>query len=301
MKGIILEADKQKIIVLDESGQFTELVAYGKKYTVGEEITIPARKNHFSGRFVALAASLMILVTSGAGFGAYYYPQGYINIDVNPSIEISYNIFERVIRARGLNQEGQDIVKQLGELKNQKIDYAVKQFIDEIEEQGYIDNTDDHLALITINGNDPDNSIMESIVDDFDQAEMTYDLTVADGSKKIHKRHSNLPEAVEVTPGDFNLMEKIQVRERQVEDDEDSVNGEETQKQQGKTTQQMIEEVKEKGKQDEIHEIKGKQKSNEDSELPTDDEMTIEEEKIDLEEEINKPGNSNGKKEGGKK
>ena len=100
MRGIILESNKQKIIVLDESGQFIELTAYGKKYTVGEEITIPERKNVFSGRFVALAASLMILMTSGAGFGAYYYPQGYINIDVNPSIEISYNLFERVIGAR---------------------------------------------------------------------------------------------------------------------------------------------------------------------------------------------------------
>ena len=57
---------------------------------------------------IALAMMCVLLVLAG-GF-TYLTPVSAISLDVNPSIELALNRFDRVVSARGLNAEGEALV-----------------------------------------------------------------------------------------------------------------------------------------------------------------------------------------------
>lgn len=290
MRGIVLKADRRKIVVLTEDGSFIERTLDGRRYTLGQEIVVPPQRKGYSRQFAALAASLLIFLTSGIGYGAFFYPQGYINIDVNPSIEISYNLFHRVIASQGINLEGAAIVEAVGQLKHQRIDEVVKAYLDEIEEQGYIETSSDRLALITINGKDPEDMILASIIDDFNQEAMAFDLAVADGQKTNRVRQQENSDQSDLTPGEYNLMEKIERYRWEMSQEE---SGQTSGGVEGRSTQELIDEVKQIGKSSEIHEIKGQNKNQGDP-------GCIEELETESGEQGKEQESDNGKKEGGK-
>ena len=61
-------------------------------------------------------AMTVICVFLLAGTGVYYIysrPVSYISIDVNPSIELAINRFDRVVSAKGYNTDGQDILQHV--------------------------------------------------------------------------------------------------------------------------------------------------------------------------------------------
>ena len=62
----------------------------------------------------------------------YHRPVSYISIDVNPSIELAINRFDKVVSAKGYNADGQDILQHVS-LKN--ISYM--QAIDRLVQDAY--------------------------------------------------------------------------------------------------------------------------------------------------------------------
>lgn len=77
---------------------------------------------------IAICIALVFVVGIG-GYSWIQAPVSYISIDVNPSIELALNRFDRVVSATAYNQEGKDILKNLS--LNGKI-YTIA--IDEIVE-----------------------------------------------------------------------------------------------------------------------------------------------------------------------
>jgi hypothetical protein len=74
------------------------------------------------------------------GIGAYYLyftPINYIGIDMNPSIELAINRFNKVVDIIPLNKEADILISDL-KLKNQDIDDAMKTIIDDAINLGYI-------------------------------------------------------------------------------------------------------------------------------------------------------------------
>ncbi|WP_165248359.1 anti-sigma-I factor RsgI family protein [Adlercreutzia sp. ZJ141] len=65
-------------------------------------------------RFAApIAACMLLVVLCFGGVTAYCTPAAYVDIDVNPSLELSVNCFGVVVSARGLNEEGCEIVDEV--------------------------------------------------------------------------------------------------------------------------------------------------------------------------------------------
>jgi hypothetical protein len=60
---------------------------------------------------ITLASFALILFSGVLSFNLYYTPYAYIDIDVNPSIELTVNRFDRVIGNHAYNSEGEDILK----------------------------------------------------------------------------------------------------------------------------------------------------------------------------------------------
>lgn len=64
-------------------------------------------------RFFALAACAAVLIFLGVGTFVYFLPTASISIDINPSLELFVNRFDRVISLVGRNDDGIELSKSL--------------------------------------------------------------------------------------------------------------------------------------------------------------------------------------------
>lgn len=64
-------------------------------------------------RLAAAAACLLCLIIGLGGYQAYFTTASAISIDINPSIELSINRFDRVISVHGYNDDGRTLANSL--------------------------------------------------------------------------------------------------------------------------------------------------------------------------------------------
>lgn len=83
------------------------------------------RTHSFSRRVsISLAAAACLLFALLGGYQLYFTPTSVISIDINPSLELSVNRFNRVIDAEGYNEDGIQLVQSLN-LIHQTYEQAV--------------------------------------------------------------------------------------------------------------------------------------------------------------------------------
>ena len=86
----------------------------------------PVRK---SRRFIpALVCLLLLLLGGWSGWQIYFTPVSSISIDVNPSMELGINRFDKVISIEGFNQDGNQLAASL-DIKFMKYTEALEQIL----------------------------------------------------------------------------------------------------------------------------------------------------------------------------
>ena len=75
----------------------------------------PASRRQTGGfrRMAPVLACAAVLVVGGMGYQAYFTPTSAISIDINPSVELEVNRFDRVITVQGFNDDGTALAAQL--------------------------------------------------------------------------------------------------------------------------------------------------------------------------------------------
>lgn len=69
-------------------------------------------KNHT--RYLRFAAAFCMLVLLGAfGFGTYFTPVSTVSVDINPSVELSLNRFDKVVSVQAFNDDGDALKSSL--------------------------------------------------------------------------------------------------------------------------------------------------------------------------------------------
>lgn len=84
-------------------------------------------------------AACAVLIALGIGGGAYVYqtPVAYVGIDINPSIELGVNYFDRVVSAEGDNADGQDILSEIN-VVGMTYKEALASLNDSLTNKGYL-------------------------------------------------------------------------------------------------------------------------------------------------------------------
>lgn len=96
---------------------------------------------HTAMKYAVSAVCLMLfLVMTGAGYSWIWRPVSYVSIDVNPSIELALNRFDRVVSAEAYNVEGEEILDGLS-LKWKKYTEAIDTVIGCDGMQSYLTDT----------------------------------------------------------------------------------------------------------------------------------------------------------------
>ncbi|MFP4698093.1 MAG: anti-sigma factor domain-containing protein [Eubacteriales bacterium] len=194
MKGLIMDINKKDIIILTAEGSFEKIKnKYANNIGIGEEIDTNMvlkdtkfRKKYLLRYIAALTVCCFILLS---GFAFYHKPYGYINVDINPSVEMTYNYFGKVIKVKALNEDGDKILGKLKNFNGNDVEGAIEKVIMEARNQEYISNNTDDLVVVTVvdernrvNENKVVNEVRES-----KNIQGLIDVELLEGTKEEHK------------------------------------------------------------------------------------------------------------------
>jgi len=212
MKAVIVEIKGNFAAVLSDDGCITKVV--NKNYAIGQVIELNTSKGKIKfarRKAITMVASLaavftMFTVTAWAYCTPYYY----VSLDVNPSIEYSVNRFERVIGVKAINEDGNKILIKLN-LQNQGIDDAIKNTIEQITAQGYLNGSEQGGICVAAYGINEENSqgIADRIRDRIQQCIDEEGIQADIEANGIGQQRVQRAEELNTTPGKLNLVERL--------------------------------------------------------------------------------------------
>jgi hypothetical protein len=95
-----------------------------------------------------MAAIAMFALSSLFSVRLYAAPSAYVDLDVNPSIELTLNHFGRVLSARGYNDDGTALLREMN-LRHKPCANAAQELLEAMIDRGYLT---DSLVTFTVQG-----------------------------------------------------------------------------------------------------------------------------------------------------
>ncbi len=193
-KGIVMDLDQGSMIVMTSDGDFVQLPLKDRKLDIGDEVSFDARENKMDMHGVrrwAIAAVLFIAVLfGGGGYALYYTPAGYVTIDINPSVDITYNQFDRTIGVRALNTDGENLLGYLQDVEHQTVGHVVQQVVQEARDQDYIRPFSEATVVVTVSTSEMDQVLLDDLTTQTQQAveDMGVSVDVQEASVDDHKQ-----------------------------------------------------------------------------------------------------------------
>lgn len=156
-RGIVMSREGQRVIVLTPRGDWRALKLAGPLPEVGEEIMLPPVVKRPAWPLFTAAAVVLLLVLAGAVVRRIETPAPaaapmvayYVNIDINPSVELAVDEKDTVLEARGLNNDGEKLLAGIA-LKGEKVTGAMKILALEALRQGYYLPEGEGAMMVTV-------------------------------------------------------------------------------------------------------------------------------------------------------
>ena len=111
---------------------------------------------------IAAAAACLLLFLCGGGSYLYFTPTAYISIDINPSLELGVNRFDRVISVEGYNDDGTALAASL-DIRFLDYQDAIEQLLADETVESYLSG--DAVMSLTVAGESESQSstILENV------------------------------------------------------------------------------------------------------------------------------------------
>ena len=145
MKYIVMECHLSYAVVLDENGRFLKVA--NRHYEVGQTVTdiiemqvpqsVPQKKktNKWMYSLAAMAACLMLVVTSVFQIGQMTYASVYMTI--NPEVRIDVNRNDVVVGLDGINPDGDDLITGY-DYRKKDLNLVMDELVDRAIDMGYL-------------------------------------------------------------------------------------------------------------------------------------------------------------------
>jgi len=107
---------------------------------------------------IAIITSVAFLLVAGSSTGAYAYyktPVSYLSLDINPSVELGVNAFDKVVTVEGYNDDGEKIIDGI-DVTGSNVTEAVKALIESAADNGYIVEDGSTVISLTSETDNPD-------------------------------------------------------------------------------------------------------------------------------------------------
>ena len=155
--AIIMEIRGKYAAALTRDGSFIRVPNDG--YAVGQSVELndqarSANRRRRLGAVATMAAGFLMLFLGG--WKGYITPTGVVSLDVNPSIEYSINVFDRVLDITAVNDDGEQILEGMDKqaLLYRSVDDAIDATITTLRQNGYLaEATENDVMLSASAGN----------------------------------------------------------------------------------------------------------------------------------------------------
>lgn len=137
--GIVMQLNKKNAFIMTNTGEFLKVKVTNQMPNVGEVYTGEVVKNMPIYKYAATAASLALVLLFGSAAYAYNTPVASMVIDINPSIKLEVNRWDRIIKSVPLNSDGEKVLESLS-IKNKQLNDGLNLIIDEAKKDNYINN-----------------------------------------------------------------------------------------------------------------------------------------------------------------
>ncbi|MGE5678012.1 MAG: anti-sigma factor domain-containing protein, partial [Pseudomonadota bacterium] len=149
------EIDKKQMLVITDKGDFVK-VKRQISAAIGDEVEITVQKTFVPYRRLAsIAACFLAAIFLSTGVYAYYTPYSYVSVDINPSMAMSLNRFERVLSVEPLTEDAVSFIENTKNLKNREIDEALSDILESASEKGYIDEEAENQIMLVVSAKNP--------------------------------------------------------------------------------------------------------------------------------------------------
>lgn len=108
-KGILLELEGRKAVVLTPQGEFQRVPVPRGNWEIGDEISFAdATPVPWARWGLTAAAAVLMLVLAPVGYQrwALAQPVAFVTVDINPSLQLTLNKRDEVLKAQGMNSDG---------------------------------------------------------------------------------------------------------------------------------------------------------------------------------------------------
>lgn len=208
--GIIFKIDGRKAIVLKSDGSFVS-VNTKVGWKVGETISVSDSPTKRVTPFFAMAACLAVIFLGSLGWNQLYTsPTAIISLDVNPSIELIVNRFNRIVSSTALNDESKEILGYIN-IKNAYYQEALANILSAGADNGYL--TDEANVVLTVFASDP--TLQSSLLT---QLQGVVDSNISLYSDQITTEYHAVDESIingahghGITAGKYLYLQELQV------------------------------------------------------------------------------------------
>jgi hypothetical protein len=215
MKGIVMEVEGKDLVVMKKNGEFINMKKESQSVCVGQEISfssVKVNRKRALRRLTALAASFLIFIGAGAGGYAYYTPKGYVDVDINPGIELAYNRWDKVIKVSGANVDGERVLEIAGNLKNKGVGTAVKMILEAAKEEDFFSEDNENVVNVLVSGrNNLENleKAKNAIKNYHAETGLQFSYNAETESMERYKAFKIEADGLHITPGKLNLLKKV--------------------------------------------------------------------------------------------
>jgi hypothetical protein len=136
--GIVMNIEGNAAHLMTSNGEFVKVKI--KKITpkIGEIFTGEAIQNKpLFYKYVTAVASLVFILLLGGSAYAYYSPVTSITVNINPSVKLEANRWNKIINSFPLNKDGEKILSNV-KLKNKSIDKGLNILVEEAKKENFI-------------------------------------------------------------------------------------------------------------------------------------------------------------------
>lgn len=159
-------------------------------YVISQSFSKPqARQKNGRLRLWYAAASIALLLLLSGGLGFYFFntvPVSYISIDVNPSIELALNRFQRVVSATPFNEDGEAALEALN-LEGKTYTEAIEELLADQTFSSYL--TPDAALTFTV-ASSQEEELLSGIQECLDKTAYSASCLISD-SDTIAQAHEN--------------------------------------------------------------------------------------------------------------
>lgn len=150
MQGVVMDIKDGRAVVFQKNGDITEVKDRG--YHIGQQISIAAYP--YKNLMAMAACFLLVFIAGVSGYTIYRTPASYVYVDINPSMRLEMNCFDRVISVVPLNDDAAGLM-ELYAFKTADMEQCIDQIVSACYEKAYLnnDNNDIELNVVTKNEN----------------------------------------------------------------------------------------------------------------------------------------------------